>query len=106
MKVGALGERSRRGRYEHLAAVAAGCDTVCAVDVRADVALRGYVRSSRMQAHAHTDRAGLKSMQSLGRRFERRRRGPECDEERVTLRVDLPASVGVERRSKDAAVLG
>jgi hypothetical protein len=69
MKISALGERSRRGRDEHLAAVAARCDPGRAVDVRADVALRGDVRSSRVQAHAHTDRAGLQSTQSLGRRF-------------------------------------
>lgn len=70
-----------------------------AVDVNSDVPLVGHGWGAGVEPHPHADRTGLERRGRAGRRGER-------DEEGVALRVDLYASVEVERLTQDTAVRG
>ena len=90
---------------EYLPAVGGGADTCRFVHVVPDVALRAQVRCTRMDTDTDVYRAGRQVLEALlGRRdrVQRRRKG---DEERVSLGVDLDASVTGERLAQDPPVL-
>ncbi len=95
----------RRGRDQHLPAVAARGDAGGPVHVHPDVASVGQVRRAGVDAHADPDRACGKALERRGRRLERSGRSRERDEERVTLRVDLDTPLGAERLTQEAAML-
>jgi hypothetical protein len=86
-------EVARRLRDEDLPAVADRSDASCAMDVDADVALLGEERLARVQAHPDADRSGLERNLSVDSRGKCIRGPREGDEERVSLRVDLDATV-------------
>ncbi len=103
---------ARRLRHQHLPAVAGRADSRGAMDAEADVALFADGRLARVDPHAHQQLsvAGPRLTGELPLRRDGGRdrilRARERDEERVALRVDLTAAVGVERSSQDPLVLG
>ena len=64
------------------------------------------VRRSGVDAHPNPDRTPRETCHRLGGGRERTRRGREGDEEGVSLRVHLNATVCVERTPQDTAVRG
>ncbi len=82
-------QRRGRGGDQHLPAVPAGRDPRRAVDVLADVALVGDVRSAGVHAHPEPDRALAEVLDDPRSRPYRSRSGREGEEERVALGVDL-----------------
>ena len=101
-----LDERGRRGRDEHLPAVAGRGDPRGAVHVLSDVALVGEQGRPGVQADPHLDRPGASAAVSLGRGRERTRRGREGDEEGVALGVDLDPAVARAGLAHHPPVLG
>jgi hypothetical protein len=99
------GEISRRLRDEDLAAVADGRNASGAVDVDPDVTLFGYERLARVQAHADADRPRLERSLPVDSRGKRIRGLREGDEERVSLRVDLDATVPAEALTQRLSML-
>ena len=91
-----LDELSRRGRDEHLPAVARRGDAGGAVDVAADIALVGEKRCPCVQTDPHADRSGGERLGQPARRGERARRGRKGEEERIALRVHLDAVVAAQ----------
>ncbi len=100
------GQRGGGGGDQHLAAVAAGGDAGRPVHVHAHIALLAQEGRTGMDAHAHPDRAGGESLRPLGGGVQGPRRGGECDEEGVALRVHFRAAVTLESSAQDAAMLG
>ena len=88
-------ERAGRLRQEHLPSVADGGDARTLVDVEADVPLLGQARLTRVQPHAHTDRATRKCPLRISGRSDRIRCAAERDEKGVPLGVHLDAFVAV-----------
>ena len=86
--------------------MADGSDARGAMDVDAHIALIGQQRLARMQAHADTERARLERGATGSRGSERVRGFRECDKESVSLRVDLDATVTLERFAQPAAMPG
>ncbi len=102
-----IDERRRRGRDEHLAAVACGGHSCRSVDVVADIALVTEERCSRVEAH--TDPDGSVSGQAFGQLRRGRQsagRSGERKEERVALRVHLHAATRRTRLANQPAVIG
>jgi hypothetical protein len=101
----AVEEGSRRGRDDDLASVRERSDACPAMEVDADVTLRGTNGRARVQAHADTDRTAGERLGGDARRLRGALRGGERDEKRVTLRVDLDAAVNPEGLPQGAAVV-
>ena len=101
-----LDELRRRGRDEHLPAVAGRGDAGGTMDVSADVALLGEEWRPRVQADPHLDRAEASASVKRRRRRERPGRGGESEEEGVSLRVDLDPALAAHASRIDAPVLG
>ena len=107
-----LGQLPRRGREQHLAAVAGRADTRGAMDADPDVALLAHPRLTRVQAHAHSDCTSVRP--ALGRQVALSVDGgrdgvgsrAEGDEERIALRVHHPPVVGGEGTTQQPLVLG
>lgn len=90
-----LDQRSGRGGYEHLPAVSRRGNPGRSMHVEADVPLLRDERRPRVQSHSNPDRTGGQHLRRLGGTRERPKSRRECDEERVSLRVDLhPAVAG------------
>jgi hypothetical protein len=101
----------RRLGHKNLAAVAGRADPRCTNDVQPEVALVTDRRLTSMEAHPHAD---VRVVRPLVRR-ERALRGDggrdgvarpgEREEERVSLRVDLLAVLGLSRLAQDPALV-
>jgi hypothetical protein len=77
-----------------------------AMDVPADVALVSEKRCPRVQTDTYLNGAGRKCLGHLSRCGECSRRGRECEEEGITLRVDFDAVIAGTGLSYQAAMLG
>ncbi len=99
-------ERCRRGRDEHLPAVADRRDAGGAVHVISDVAFVRHERRACVQADAHMDRAGRQRFRKRSSSCERAGRRREGEEERIALGVDLDPALGRTRLSYHPTVLG
>ena len=90
-------------RNDDLAAMGGSADTCRTVDSEADVALAADAWLPSVQAHADPElravrpRVGGQGSLRRHRRRHRILRAAECDEEGVTLRIDLLAAGGLER---------
>ena len=93
-------------REQRLTPVRGRRDPRAEVHVPADVALVDEVRRARVKTCANADRARLEFRERLGHGPHRALGRRECDEERVSLRVDLHPAAGAACRPQDAAVLG
>jgi hypothetical protein len=95
-----------RFREDDLAAVRGRRDARGPMDVHADIALLGQERLPGVESHADADRAGLERLPRIFGSRCRISRAGECDEEGVSLRVDLDAVVPREGVSQGLAMLG
>ena len=86
-------------RNENLPAVTGRRDPGRAMNVDADIALVGDEGLSRVQSHAHLDRACLESFSPCQCSSHRIRRLRESDEKRVPLSIHLHATMPCERVS-------
>ena len=82
-----------------------GGDTRALVHVEADVTLVRQPRLARVQPHAHANRPAGKCALAVRSSGDRVRRAGECDEKRITLRVDLDALVLGKRRAESPPML-
>ena len=98
-------ERARRLGEEHLPSMADGGDARALVHVDPDVSLLRQPRLTRVQPHAHPDRAVRERALAVRGGGDRIRRAAEGDEERVTLRVHLDALVVGKRRAESPPML-
>jgi len=98
-------ERVRRLGEEHLPSMADGGDARALVHVDPDVSLLRQPRLTRVQPHAHPDRALRERALAVLGGGDGIGRAAEGDEERVTLRVHLDAVVVGKRRAKTTPVL-
>jgi len=98
-------QRARLLGEQYLPAVPCCADPRALVDVRAHVAFIGQIRGTGVYTDAHLDRSRGEGSFEMPRSRDgafRRRKG---NEESVTLRVDLNASVLSERCPEEASVL-
>jgi pimeloyl-ACP methyl ester carboxylesterase len=98
-------QRTGRLRQQHLPAVADSGDPRALVDVEADVTLLGQPRLARVQPHPHPYRPVGKCTLAVRGGGDGARRAGECDEQRVTLCVDLDALVVGKRRAETPPML-
>ena len=100
-----------RIRKEDLAAVPDGTDTRAAMYAQTVVALVSHRRLARVQTHPHPALGSVgplvrgQSALSRHRRVDGMPRPSERDEERVALRVDLPAAELGKRGPQDPAMI-
>ena len=98
-------ERTGRLRQKHLTAVPDRGDARTLVHVEADISLLGQSRLARVQTHPHAYRpVGQRALAVRGR-GDRVRRAGKCDEERITLGVDLDTLVIGKRSAESPPVL-
>jgi len=101
-----IGGEPRRLGKQHLPTVAGCADPRTEMDVLPDVALRFDMGRARVDPDPDVDRTGLKSFAAFVSRDDR----PACvwkrEEERVTLCVDLDATVANEGVSQYPPVVG
>ena len=100
-----LDQTARVAGDEHLPAVACRGNACAFVHVVPDVALPAQVRCARMDADTDLDRALRQALEPLPGGRDRIRGRRKRDEERVSLGVDLNASVAGERRAQDPPML-
>ena len=98
-------ERARRLGEEHLPSMADGGDARALVHVDPDVSLLRQPRLTRVQPHAHPDRAVRERALAVRGGGDCIGRAAEGDEERVTLRVHLDALVVGKRRAESPPML-
>jgi hypothetical protein len=89
-------------RDHDLTTVSRGCDASRLVDVQPDVAVGGYGRLARVDAHPNAERPRLQRPLRLGSGRDGRRCRAEGDEERVALRIHLDSTVCVNRSAQHA----
>ena len=99
-------ELSRGGRHEHLAGMTCRGYAGRAVDIGTDIALVSEKGCPRVQTHTYLNGAGGKRLGHLFRCGDCARRGRECEEEGIALRVDFDAVVTGASFSDQAAMPG
>jgi AbrB family looped-hinge helix DNA binding protein len=99
-------QAARRLGDDDLAAVRRGCDPRGPVDVHSDVAVGRQERLAGVKPHADPDWNSTKRRLRRDGRRDGVGRAGECDEERVSLRVDLDAVVPRDRIANHAPVPG
>jgi hypothetical protein len=91
---------------QHLPAVS-GCRDPCpTVDVDPNVPLVSHDRLACVQAHPHPDRPLVQRLLAVHCCCERILCSREGDEEGITLRIDLGATVAAKRLAQKAPVFG
>jgi hypothetical protein len=98
-------EIARALRDENLATVTRRRNTRSAMHIDPDVPLVGDDRLAGMQSNPHSNRCVGKGIACSGCRCECVGRLRERDEERVSLRLHLDATVACERLAQEAPVL-
>ena len=103
---GRIDELPRRLGQQYLRSVPCRRDACTSVHVETDIPLVREDWLAGMDPHSDSGRARRKAVLSDPRRLDGVGGSGECEEERVTLRVDLDAPVRCGGLAKDPAMLG